>query len=88
MTRKMKLLVMIFQLMFLILFSNQLQFHNLFCSNRGDLDVPIALCRSKRSCVPPKCNLIHYVLSCAKLVEDASQPATYTEAIDSVDREK
>ena len=93
MTRKMKLLLMMFQLMFLILFSNHLQFHNLFCSNRGDLDVPIALCRSKRSCLPPnclieKCNLIHYALSCAEQVKDASEPATYIEAIDSVDKDK
>ena len=27
-------------------------------------------------------------MSCAEQVEDASEPATYTEAIDSVDKEK
>ena len=58
-----------------------------------DLDIPIALRRSKRSCGPPnrlieECNLIHYALSCAEQVEDASEPATYSEAIDSVDKEK
>ena len=35
-----------------------------------------------------ECNLIHYPLSCAEQVEDASEPATYTEAIDSVDKDK
>ena len=58
-----------------------------------DLDVPIALCKSKRSCGPPnrlieKCNLTYYALSCAEQVEDACEPATYSEAIDSVDKEK
>ena len=56
-----------------------------------DLDVPIALCKSKRSCGPPnhlieECNLTYYALSWAEQVEDASEPATYTEAIDSVDK--
>ena len=32
--------------------------------------------------------MIHYALSCAEQVEDASELATYTEAIDSVDKEK
>ena len=58
-----------------------------------DLDVPIALRKSKRSCGPPnrliqQCTLIHYALSCAEQVEDASEPARYIEAIDSVDKEK
>ena len=58
-----------------------------------DLDVPIALRKSKRSCGPPnrlieECNLTYYTLSCAEQVEDASEPATYTEAIDSVDKDK
>ena len=57
-----------------------------------DVDLPIALRRSKRSCGPPnrlieECNLTYYALSCAEQVEDASEPATYTEAIDSVDKE-
>ena len=55
--------------------------------------MPIALRRSKRSCGPlshliEECNLIHYALSCAEQVEDASEPATYSEAIDSIDKEK
>ena len=58
-----------------------------------DLDVPIALRKSKRSCGPPnhlieECNLTYYALSCAEQVEDASDPATYSEAIDSVDKKK
>ena len=58
-----------------------------------DLDVPIALHKSKRSCGPPnhlieECNLTYYALSCAEQVEDASEPATYTEATDSVDKDK
>jgi len=58
-----------------------------------DVDLPIALRRSKRSCGPPnrlieECNLTYYALSCAEQVEDASEPATYSEAIDSVDKEK
>ena len=48
-----------------------------------DLDLPIALPRSKRSYGPPnhlieECNLIHYPLSCAEQVEDSSEAATYT----------
>jgi len=48
---------------------------------------------SKRSCGPPnylieECNLTYYALSCAEQVEDASEPATYTEAIDSIDQDK
>ena len=88
MTRKIKLLVMMFQIMFLILFSTQS-----VLQQEEDLDVSIALHRLKRSCGPPnrlieECNLIHYALSCAEQVEDASEPATYTEAIHSVDKEK
>ena len=60
---------------------------------KEDLDVPIALRKSKRSCGPPnrlieECNLTYYALSCAEQVEDASEPATYIEAIDSVDKDK
>ena len=58
-----------------------------------DVDLPIALRRSKRSCGPPnclieECNLTYHALSCAEQVEDASEPAIYTKAIDSVDKEK
>ena len=58
-----------------------------------DLDIPIALRRSKRSCGPPnrlieEYNMTYYTLSCAEQVEDASEPATYSEAVDSVDKEK
>ena len=58
-----------------------------------NLDAPISLRKSKRNCGPPnhlikECNLIYYALSCAKQVENASEPATYSEAIDSVDKEK
>ena len=58
-----------------------------------DVNLPIALRISKRSCGPPnclieECNLTYYALSCAEQVEDASEPATYSEAIDSVDKEK
>ena len=58
-----------------------------------DVDLPIALRRSKRSCGPPnrlieECNLTYYALSCAEQVEDACEPAIYSEAVDSVDKEK
>lgn len=58
-----------------------------------DVDLPIALRRSKRSCGPPnrlieECNMTHYALSCAEQVEDVCEPATYFEAIDSIDKEK
>ena len=32
--------------------------------------------------------MTYYALSCAEQVEDASEPTTYTEAIDSVDKDK
>ena len=32
--------------------------------------------------------MTYYALSCAEQVKDASEPATYTEAIDSVDKDK
>ena len=58
-----------------------------------DLDVPIALRMSKRSCGPPnrlieECNLTYYALSCAEQVEDASELATYTKAVNFVDKDK
>jgi hypothetical protein len=34
------------------------------------------------------CNIINYAMSCTKQVENDSKPATYTEAIASVNREK
>uniref|UniRef100_A0ACD5WKD8 Uncharacterized protein n=1 Tax=Avena sativa TaxID=4498 RepID=A0ACD5WKD8_AVESA len=53
----------------------------------------IAADRPRRNIVPPRrlieeCNLVHYALSCAEQVENDSEPATYNEAIASVDREK
>ena len=93
MTRKMKLLVMIFQIVFLILFSTHLQFSQSDLQHEEDVDLPIALRISKRSCGPPnhlieECNLTCYALRCAEQVEDSSEPAIYSEAIDSVDKEK
>ena len=35
-----------------------------------------------------ECNLTYYALSCAEQVEDACEPATYSEAVDFVDNEK
>ena len=35
-----------------------------------------------------ECNLTYYALSCAEQVENACEPATYSEAVDSVDKEK
>ena len=92
MTRKMKLLVMMFQIVFLILFSTHLQFQS-DLQHEEDIDLPIALRRSKRSCGPrnhliEECNLTYYALSCAEQVEDACVPARYSEAVDSVDKEK
>ena len=45
------------------------------------------------SCGPPNhliedCNLICYALRCAEQMEEASEPATYTKAINSVGKEK
>jgi hypothetical protein len=34
------------------------------------------------------CNIVNYAMSCTKQVENDSKPATYTEAIASVNREK
>uniref|UniRef100_A0ACD5Y480 Uncharacterized protein n=1 Tax=Avena sativa TaxID=4498 RepID=A0ACD5Y480_AVESA len=53
----------------------------------------IAADRPRRNIVPPRrlieeCNLVHYAFSCAEQVENDSEPATYNEAIASVDREK
>uniref|UniRef100_A0ACD5UZL7 Uncharacterized protein n=1 Tax=Avena sativa TaxID=4498 RepID=A0ACD5UZL7_AVESA len=53
----------------------------------------IAADRPRRNCGPrpcliEECNLVHYPLSCAEQVENDSKPATYNEAIASVDREK
>ena len=58
-----------------------------------DVDLPIALRISKRTCGPPNrliedCNLICYALCCAEQMKEASEPATYTKAINSVDKEK
>uniref|UniRef100_A0ACD5ZRV2 Uncharacterized protein n=1 Tax=Avena sativa TaxID=4498 RepID=A0ACD5ZRV2_AVESA len=49
--------------------------------------------RPRRNCGPrprliEECNLVHYALSCVEQVENDSEPATYNEAIASVDREK
>ena len=82
---------MMFQIVFLILFSTHLPQSDL--QHEEDVDLPIALRRSKRSCGPPnrlieECNLTYYDLSCAEQVEDACEPATYSEAVDSVDKEK
>ena len=59
----------------------------------NDLDEALEKLRSKRSCGPPnrlieECNLTYYALSCVEQVENASEPATYSEAIDSFDKEK
>ena len=53
----------------------------------------IATGRSRRNTVPPsrlieECDIVHYALSCAEQVEQDAEPATYTEAIASVDKEK
>uniref|UniRef100_A0ACD5Y5J0 Uncharacterized protein n=1 Tax=Avena sativa TaxID=4498 RepID=A0ACD5Y5J0_AVESA len=53
----------------------------------------IATDRPRRNIVPPRrlieeCNLAHYALSCAEQVEHDTEPATYNEAVASVDREK
>ena len=56
-------------------------------------DQPIAHRKSKRSCGPPvhyieECNMTYYALSCAEQVENTHELATYSEAVDSGDREK
>jgi hypothetical protein len=53
----------------------------------------IAADRPKRNIAPPnrliqECDIIHYALSCAEQVEHDAEPATYTEAIASIDKEK
>jgi hypothetical protein len=35
-----------------------------------------------------ECNIVHYAMSCAEQVENDYEPAPYTEAIASIDREK
>jgi hypothetical protein len=35
-----------------------------------------------------ECNIVHYAMSCVEHVENDVEPATYTEAVASVDREK
>jgi hypothetical protein len=41
-----------------------------------------------RKCLIKECNIVYYAMSCAEQVENDPEPATYTEAIASVDREK
>ncbi|KAK1670770.1 hypothetical protein QYE76_058929 [Lolium multiflorum] len=53
----------------------------------------IAADRPKRNITPPtrliqECDIVVYALSCAEQVEHDIEPATYTEAIASVDKEK
>jgi hypothetical protein len=35
-----------------------------------------------------ECNIVHYAMSCVEQMENDTEPATYTEDIASVDREK
>nr|ABA96191.1 retrotransposon protein, putative, Ty1-copia subclass [Oryza sativa Japonica Group] len=56
-------------------------------------DEPIAHRRTKRSCGAPirfieECDMVYYAFSCAEQVENTLEPATYTEAVVSGDREK
>ncbi|CAD6239766.1 unnamed protein product [Miscanthus lutarioriparius] len=49
--------------------------------------------RTKRSCGPrpcliEECDIVHYAFSCAEHVENIHEPATYTKAVVSSDREK
>ena len=49
--------------------------------------------RTKRNCRPrprliKECNMVHYAFSCAEQVENIHEPATYTKAVVSGDREK
>ncbi|CAD6249656.1 unnamed protein product [Miscanthus lutarioriparius] len=49
--------------------------------------------RTKRNCGPrpcliEECDMVHYTFSCAEQVENIHEPATYTEAVVSGDREK
>jgi hypothetical protein len=53
----------------------------------------IAANHPRRNIAPRKhlieqCNIVHYAMTCAEQVENDVEPATYTEAIASVDREK
>jgi hypothetical protein len=53
----------------------------------------IAADRPKRNIAPPnhlieECDIVYYALSCAEQVEHDAEPATYTEAIALVDKEK
>ena len=53
----------------------------------------IAADRPRRNIVPPnrlieECDVVYFALSCAEQVEHEAEPATYTEAIASVDRDK
>jgi hypothetical protein len=53
----------------------------------------IAANHPRRNIAPRKslieeCNIFHYAMSCAKQVENDAEPATYTEVVASVDREK
>ena len=53
----------------------------------------IAASRPRRNIAPrprliEECNLVHYALSCAEQVEHDTEPATYAEAVASVDRMK
>ncbi|KAK1668096.1 hypothetical protein QYE76_056255 [Lolium multiflorum] len=44
--------------------------------------------KGPRPCLIEECNLVHHALSCAEQVEHDTEPATYTEAVASVDRVK
>nr|CAE03834.3 OSJNBb0013J13.11 [Oryza sativa Japonica Group] len=55
-------------------------------------DQPIAHRRTKRSCGAPirlieECDMVYYAFSCVEQVENTLEPATYTEAVVSGDRE-
>jgi hypothetical protein len=43
---------------------------------------------SLRKYLIKECKIVHYAMSCAEQVETDAEPATYTKAIASVDREK
>jgi hypothetical protein len=52
----------------------------------------IAADHPRRNIAPRKslieeCNIFYYAMSCAEQVENHSEPATYIEAVASVDRE-
>jgi hypothetical protein len=53
----------------------------------------IAADHPRRTIAPRKrlieeCNIVHYAMSCAELVENDPEPTTYTEAIASIERQK